>query len=247
MEIKGKTAIITGSSGKLAGTVAITLAEAGANCLCHYNTNIQAANQLVEKIQSLGQTAITLQADLTTQDGIDKLLAGASELENLSILINSASVFEKRPIENIDFASARQTIDLNLISPIVISCQFAEAVRSANPAAKSPAAKIINLVDIAAEKPWAGYAVYCASKAGLAAATKSMAKELAPEFTVNAIAPGLIDLPEDCDEQEKAKQLAMIPASRCGEASEVAAAVKFLIENDYITGQVINIDGGRSV
>ncbi len=247
MEIDGKTAVITGASGKLAGKIAIALAEDGANCLCHYNSNAAAAEKLVEDITEMGQKATAVQADLTEPGGIDKLINAITQFGQPAVLVNSASIFEKRSVEKIDFISARKTMELNLIAPMVISCRFADLVKTAKQHSKTPTAKIINLIDIAADRPWAKHSLYCASKAGLAAATKAMAKELAPEFCVNAVAPGLIDWPADYSEQEKNRQLAMIPAGKSGCAEYIISAVKFLIENDYVTGQVITVDGGRSV
>ena len=110
-----------------------------------------------------------------------------------------------------------------------------------------PFAKIINLVDIGGIRPWAKYSVYCASKAGLIAVTKSLAKELAPNVTVNAVAPGIISRPGEFDEGDKKRRLSHIPAKRIGLAKEVTSAIIFLLENDYITGEVLNVDGGQCI
>ena len=104
-----------------------------------------------------------------------------------------------------------------------------------------------HFADIGGIVPWAGYAMYCASKAALINVTKTLAKELAPRVTVNAIAPGLVSWPQDGDKDEYNRQLKMIPLSRKGTGEEIAAAVIFLLQNDYITGQVLNVDGGRCI
>jgi pteridine reductase len=128
----------------------------------------------------------------------------------------------------------------------LLSQEFARLVE-AEGAEGNPAAKIVNMVDVGGEKVWKEYSVYCAAKAGLIAATKSLAKELAPRITVNAVAPGVVTWPEAFDEAGKKRQLGFIPAGRIAEPVEVAAAVVFLLQNDYITGQVINVDGGRAI
>ena len=140
-------------------------------------------------------------------------------------------------------------LNVNLIGPVMVSQQFMRSVnaRPDDTGREQPVAKIVNLVDIAAVRPWAEYALYCASKAGLVAATKSMAKELAPAVCVNAVAPGIVTWPDDMDEREKSRQLSKIPAGRIGWANDVVSAIMFLLKSDYITGEVITVDGGRGV
>jgi len=244
MNVKGKIAIITGSTGKLGSKIALAIARAGADCVFHYNNNESLANELYEKAKSFGQKAITVGADLSNAEGIEKLFAASANFGVPAVLINSASIFKKQKLSDISFAQARETFDINLSSPIAISSCFATMVRAKGP---GQTAKIINIADIAAERPWAQYCLYCASKAGLVAATKAMAKELAPDILVNAVSPGLIDLPETFDDKEKTHQVSMIPLARQGSAEDIVSAINFLIENDYVTGQVINIDGGRSI
>ena len=107
--------------------------------------------------------------------------------------------------------------------------------------------KIINISDIAGIKPWADYILYCTSKAGLNGATKALAKELAPDFCVNAIAMGIAELGEDFTEEEKERQLSFIPAGRFAKPNEITKAIIFMLKNDYITGQILNVDGGRCI
>lgn len=241
MELKDKTAIITGSTGKLTRHITIALAQAGCDCLCHYHENSAQAQNLVEEIESLGQKAIAVQADLTKDEGIEKLFTEAEKLPCPQILINSAGIFERKPLGNVTFEDARKTFDLNLAAAIMMCRNFAKQ------ASKMPIAKIINITDAGAIKPWADYVLYCSSKAGLVGATKALAKELAPNICVNAVAPGVISGQDDFDENDKKRQRSFIPAARFGNTGDIAAAVKFLIESDYITGQVLSIDGGRTI
>jgi pteridine reductase len=166
----------------------------------------------------------------------------------VQILVNTVSVFQKQPLGEVTFEDAQSVMDINLLGPILTCREFAQEVLSQqNPESANPIGKIINLVDVGGIRPWANYTVYCASKAGLIAATKSMAKELAPAICVNAIAPGVISWPKGFSEKGKKRQLAFIPAGRIGYTSEITSAIIFLLQNDYITGQVLDVDGGRCI
>ncbi len=250
MELEGLTALITGSSGSLGGAIALALAEARCNCVLHYHKNQQGAEELARKIADLGPKAVAVGADLTKQEEIERLFAEAANFGRVQILVNSVSVFERQPLAEVTFEHTRMTLDINLVGPIFACKEFAKAVTARgqeSAESENPVGKIINIVDVGGIRPWAEYAVYCASKAGLIAATKSMAKELAPAVCVNGIAPGVITWPAGFSEEDKKRQLGFIPAGRTGYTSEITSAIIFLLKNDYITGQVLNIDGGRCI
>jgi NAD(P)-dependent dehydrogenase (short-subunit alcohol dehydrogenase family) len=248
MELEGLTAVITGASGKLGGTIALALAEVGCKCICHYHRNRKRAEELVRQIINMGREAIAVGADLTKTDEIEKLFTEAAAVGPVRILVNSVSIFQRQPLADVTFDNARDMMDVNLTGPVLVCAEFARIVLSQqNPEPENPAGKIINLVDVGGIRPWANYAVYCASKAGLIAATKSMAKELAPAICVNGVAPGVIAWPEGFNQEDKKRQLAFIPAGRIGYTSEITSAIIFLLRNDYITGQVLNVDGGRCI
>lgn len=248
MELEGLTAVITGSSGKLGSAIALALAEAGCNCVCHYHTNRKRAEKLTGQITAIGREAIAVGADLTKTDEIEKLFAEAASVGRVRILVNSVSVFQRQPLADVTFDNARNVMDINLLGPVLVCAEFARIVLSQqSPEPENPVGKIINLVDVGGIRPWANYTVYCASKAGLIAATKSMAKELAPAICVNGVAPGVIAWPEGFGQEDKKRQLKFIPAGRIGYTSEITSAIIFLLENDYITGQVLNVDGGRCI
>ena len=247
MKLKGKTAIITGSSGRLGAAIGIGLAGAGCDCICHYNSNKQKAEMLVEQIKAAGQKAIAIKADLTKPEQIEKLFAATEKFATPQILINSAAVFSKEPLAEITFQKAQQVLNLNLTAAILTSKYFAEIVNAKITNEDLAAAKIINIADVGGIRPWANYTLYCSSKAGLIGATKALAKELAPKICVNAVAPGIVNWPDDFSETEKKRQLSFIPVGRIAATEEIAAAIIFLLENDYITGQVLNVDGGRCI
>lgn len=244
MEIKGKTAIITGATGKLTGALVLGLAKAGVNCICIYHKNSVRAKKLQADLRKLKIKTLFIQADLTVPKNIEEVFADIERFAKPQILINAAAVFEKKRIEDVSFEYIRKMLDTNFAASMMMTRKFVEFVRQRIKNKRKPIAKIINIADIVVWKPPAGFSVYCASKAALVTATKSLAKELAPDFTVNAVSPGIINWQKGIAEKQKKKIIANIPAGRTGRPEEVAEAVRFLIEDDYITGQVINVDGG---
>jgi len=242
MKLSGATAIITGSSGYLGSAIAAALAQAGCNCVCHYNRNKQKAEEVVEQIRKINGKAIAVRADLTRQGDIKDLFENTTEFGTPQILINSAAVFSRQALQNVTFEEAQEIINLNLIAPVLVSKEFAAVL-----ARKGGVGKIINISDVGGIRPWAEYVIYCSSKAGLIGATKALAKELAPSICVNSIAPGIVSRPKDFSESEKQRQLSYVPVRRIAELNEITKAIIFLLENDYITGQVLNVDGGRCI
>jgi len=247
MEVKGKTAVITGASGQLGAAVAISLAQAGCNCICHYNSNKESAQKAVEQIEASGSKALAVCADLSDPEQIEKLFIEASKIGMPQILINSAAVFSRQRLEDITFAQAQKIFNVNLIAPILTSRVFAGIINDKFGECESVVGKIVNISDVGGIRPWAQYVLYCSSKAGLIGATKSLAKELAPAICVNSIAPGLVTWPKGFDDAKKERQLSFVPVKRVAMLSEITSAIIFMLENDYITGQVLNIDGGRCI
>ncbi len=247
MELKGTTAVITGSSGQIGAAIALALAQTGCNCICQYNRSEKAAKELVEHIEKLGTKALAIQANLTRRGEIEHLFEKAAKLGTPQVLVNAAAVFSRRPLPEVTFEEAQSVLKLNVSVPILAGRFFAEKIKAAFATANSVVGKIINIADIGGIKPWPEYVLYCSSKAALIGATKALAKELAPAVCVNAVAPGIVSFPGDFDEVQKKKQLSLIPAARIGRPAEIADAVIFLLKNDYITGQNLNVDGGRCI
>ena len=183
----------------------------------------------------------------------------AGEFTALRLLINSAAVFDARKLNEVDPCYIRETFEINTSAPLLMSKYFIEYLRQEGAinneqvnteAGQGVIAKIVNIADVGGMRPWSDYSVYCASKAAVISITQSLAKELAPQVCVNAVSPGVVDGGEEKKvehEQWRLRQLAMIPEGRFARPGEVSAAVMFLIENDYLTGQVINVDGGRCI
>jgi len=250
MDFHEKTAIITGASGQLGSEIALCLGRIGMNCLCHYHCNEDRAKETISAIRSLGCRAVALGADLASADAPAMLMAEAKKLGPVRVIVNSASIFARQPIGTFDESEVSKVLAVNLAAPMRLCDEFVKYLKHEEfnfKERQETLAAIINLVDVAGIKPWGGYSPYSASRAGLIGLTKSLAKELAPAVTVNAIAPGIVTWPGKMDPAEEQKQLKMIPSERFGTPKDITRTIEFLLNNDYITGQILCIDGGRSI
>lgn len=250
MELTAKTAIITGASGNLGSQIAIALAARGLNCLCHFGTNEANARRTVESIKKMGRAAALFRADLSQSGFEPEMFAQALRLGPVRVVVNSASIFARHPAGTFTPADVAAMLAVNLAAPLNICNEFVKCLQAEGVDCKARLAAIgaiINLVDIAGIRPWAQFAPYCSARAGLIGMTKSLAKELAPAITVNAIAPGIVTWPGKMDPAEEQKQLGLIPAGRFGSPADITRTIDFLLDNDYITGQTLCIDGGRSI
>ncbi|MBC8379622.1 MAG: SDR family oxidoreductase [Planctomycetes bacterium] len=250
MELTDKTVVITGAGGQLGQAIALALAERGADCICHYHTSEAAVNELVAAIEQRGRKAVAVKADLADAQAAEIIFQKVKELGPVRVLINSASIFARQPLGTFSQADVSKLLAVNLVAPLMLCNAFAAYLKQQGADcqnAEEPFAAIINMVDVAGVKPWGEYSPYCASRGALVAATKSLAKELAPGVTVNAIAPGIVTWPGKMDPAEEQKQLKLIPAGRFGQPKDITRTIDFLLDNNYITGQTISVDGGRSM
>ncbi len=243
MDVSGKVALVTGAGRRVGRAIAIELAEAGCDVAVHYHTSEAAAREVVAEIERRGRRAVLVQGDLADATAPAAIVAQTKDaLGRLDILINSASTFEQRPLADSDAAFWERTLRVNVIGPALLSRAAAPLMQAAG------AGRIVNLTDILADRPARGYAAYCTSKAALAGLTRALAIELAPLITVNAIAPGIAEFPDSYDQATREKLINRVPLKRAGSPEEVAALVRFLVTSgDYITGQIIPLDGGRSI
>ncbi len=239
-----KTILITGGAKRIGRQMAISLHAAGHNIVVHYRSSTGAASELVAELNAEREdSAIALQGDLLDTRSIPSLIAKAVEaFGGLDVLINNASTFYPTPIELLQDEFWNDLVGSNLKAP-------AYMVKACVPHIRNRNGSIINIVDIHARKPMANHPIYCSAKAGLEMLTMSLARDLAPEIRVNGVSPGAILWPENdngmADQQEV---LEKIPMGRMGQPQDVANLVRFLVdEGDYITGQIIAVDGGRSV
>lgn len=242
--LSGKTILITGAARRVGACIARMLHEAGANLVLHYRSSGQEAHALAASLEATrAQSTLCLQADLLDTASLGPLVVRAEQhFGRLDALINNASSFFPTAIGDIGEAQWVDLIGSNLKAPLFLSQAAAPALRDAGGA-------IVNIIDIHAERPLKGYPLYCAAKAGLLGLTRALAIELAPEVRVNGVSPGPIEWPEDGAFSPEA-QCEIIDHTllrRCGSPEDIARAVRFLLcDAPYVTGQVINVDGGRS-
>jgi pteridine reductase len=242
--LAGQWALITGAAKRIGAAIASTLHEAGANVAIHYLSSERAANDLVAELNSRrAQSSFAICADLRDVQALERMtrevLARAGRLD---VLVNNASNFYPTPIGSITDDQWHDLIDSNLKAPLFL-CQ------SALPHLKETRGTIINIVDIHAQRPLREHVVYGPAKAGLAMLTRALAKDLGPEIRVNGVAPGAILWP-DAGVSEKLQQTIVrrTALQRAGEPEDVAKAVLFLVRDaPYVTGEIIAVDGGRSV
>lgn len=236
-----KTALITGGAQRIGAQIAQTLHNDGYNIIIHYRHSKQAAETLAKTLNAQrGDSASIIQAELSNLDDIQTL---AQSIEQLDLLVNNASVFYPTPVDEIDKDSWDNVMNTNVMAPFFLS-------QSLSTTLKKTSGCIINIVDIHGERPLKNHAVYNISKAGIAMMTKTLAKELAPEIRVCGVSPGSILWPENeasLTDEQKNKMLNKIALGKQGNATDIANTVLFLANSSYITGQIISVDGGRTL
>ena len=239
-----KWVLITGGAKRIGARIARTLHAEEMNLVIHFNTSSDDANELCSELNSIrNESAIAIGSNLTNQTEVESLITKVIETTGqLDVLINNASTFYPTPIEDITLDDWDNLMGTNLKAPLFL-CKHAA------PHIKESKGCIINMVDIHASKPLKDHPIYGSAKSGLVMLTRSLAKDLAPEVRVNGIAPGMILWPENGPSEEtKQKVIDQIPLKRSGEPNDIAQTVLFLIAHaDYITGQIIAVDGGRGI
>ena len=237
--------LITGAARRVGAEIARTLHAAGANVALHCRSSHSEADQLARMLNAARpDSALAIAADLGDAAALNALIDQVlKHFGRLDGLVNNASSFIPTPLGKIDEAAWQALLDSNLKGPFFLSQAAAPHLTKNNGA-------IVNITDIHTERPLKGYAVYTSAKAGLAALTRALAVELAPQVRVNAVAPGAILWPDDdsFSATERASIVAHTPLQRMGSPEDIARTVKFLLfDAPFITGQIINVDGGRSI
>src|SRR4051812_24870000 len=235
-----RVALITGGAKRVGRAIAIKLASEGFHVAITYKSSKPQAQELR---RTLGKGVLLIEADLTDlPDAAEEIRAQVSdEFGRLDVLVNNASAYLSARLAQTDLKLIRTLNTIHVEAPLLLCQKFEPLLRASR-------GHVINMVDLLAEKPWPEYLAYCASKAALANLTLGLARELAPEVTVNGIAPGVVEWPPNYPEDQKAKYLKRIPLNRSGTPEDVANLVHFLCTTgSYITGQIIRLDGGRSI
>jgi 3-oxoacyl-[acyl-carrier protein] reductase len=237
MDLKNKTAIITGSSRGLGREIALKLAEKGSNIVVNYNRSKEHAKKTLEGVESLGCSAILAKADVTNRKEVKEMVERTiRKFGAIDVLINNAGIAGKhRSIKEIDDDDWNNVLSTNLTGVFIVTQEVLRYMKKG---------KIVNISSVAGRMGGVIGAHYSASKAGIIGFTFSLARELAPNILVNAIAPGPIDT-EIIDQETKGMLAKIIPLGRIAKPEEIADAVVFVAENDYLTGTVLDINGGR--
>ncbi len=242
--LKNKTALVTGAARRIGAAIARTLHSNGADVAIHFRGSADDATRLADDLNAeRPDSAAIFDADLTDISGLNSLLEDILAWRGrLDILVNNASNFYSTPIGEITEEQWDDLVGINLKAPLFLAQAARSALRDAN-------GVIVNIVDIHAQRPLRDHAVYGLAKAGLAMLTRSLAKDLAPEIRVNGVAPGAILWPEDgMSDATKEAILGQVPLGRAGDPEDIANAVLYLAhEAGYVTGQIIAVDGGRSI
>ena len=236
-----KTALISGGAKRIGAQIVRTLHEDGYQVIIHCHQSEEIAQALCHELNSKrNSSAQVVVADLGDNEAIKKL---TQTIKSLDLLVNNASVFYPTSIENSTIENWDKIININLRAPFFISTELSK-ILAVNQGS------IVNIIDIHSDRPLKKFSIYNISKAGMKMLTKTLAKELAPNIRVNGISPGSILWPQDgsqLSDKEKISMLDRIALNKQGSPNDIAEAVLFLADAKYITGQVINIDGGRSL
>lgn len=241
MKLSGRVALVTGAGRRVGQAIAIALGAKGMKVAVHYNGSASGANDTVRQIESKGGIARAFQGDLTDDAGPAGLIADVGKaFGQLDLLVNSAAIMERTPFGEVTPEQWDATMRINIRAPFFVS-------QAAAPHLRKSGGAIVNIADLAAFETWPAYVPHGISKAGVVHMTRSLARVLAPEVRVNGIAPGTVLLPENWDTAADERLRQTTPLARTGTPDDVSAAVIFLAESDYITGETIIVDGGRHI
>jgi pteridine reductase len=239
MEPSGRTALVTGGARRLGRAFSLGLATAGARVVVNYNASGDEAAELVAEIEAMGGEAAAVRADVSSTADIRSLLEETRRaFGGLDILVNSASLFERTPFADISEGEFDRVLAVNLRGPFFLSQQAA-------PMLARGGGCIVNILDLSATQPWPSFAHHAVSKAGLAHLTRVLARVLAPDVRVNAIAPGTVLPPGDYTGEDYAGGVDRRLVRREGRPEDAVDALLWLLRSEFVTGQIVTVDGGR--
>jgi NAD(P)-dependent dehydrogenase (short-subunit alcohol dehydrogenase family) len=242
MNIDAKVALITGSAKRVGRAIAVELARRGARVALHFRSSEAAAQETLRDVLDAGGDGALFRAELADDPAVERLFRDIQQtFGGLDILVNNASVFSAATADQTTPAAWDEQFDVNAKAPFFMSQLAARLMRARGHG------KIINIADVAGEVIWPAYFPYSISKAALIAVNRGLAKAFAPQIQVNAISPGPVLFPEYYTEEQKKSAIDRTLLKRAGNPQDIVKAVVFLIENDYVTGELIHVDGGRHV
>jgi len=241
--MKSRSVLVTGAAHRVGASIVKLLHEQGANVVLHYRSSKMAAQKIADELNAQREgSVVLLAADLSDTHSYSDLIENAVDcFGGLDVLINNASSFYPTPVPEATLDQWDDLMSSNLKAPFFLS-------QAATPYLAKNQGCIVNIVDIHADKPLKGHPIYCMAKAGLVMMTKALAKELGPDIRVNAVAPGAILWPEGMEAEIKSEIMERTALKRRGNPHDIAKAVSYLVyDAEYMTGQVMAIDGGRSL
>jgi pteridine reductase len=233
-----RIALVTGGAKRVGRAIVEKLAAGGFALAFTYNSSTQEAHDLARRIN-----ALPIRADLMSSDSAAGEIhdAFAARFDRLDVLVNNASAYLRARLRDTTPELIHKLNAIHVESPLLLAQKFESMLRQSH-------GHIINMADLMAKRPSPAYLAYCVSKGALVTLTRGLARELAPEVTVNAIAPGVVEWPDDYPQAEREKYMKRVPLNRAGTPEDVANLVHFLATaGSYITGQIIHLDGGRSI
>lgn len=237
--LKDQVAVITGAAKRIGRSIALRLAEDGAAVAVNYKTSKGEAESLVRELRDAGNKVSAIEADVSKRTEVEKMFADVErEFGRLDILVNNAGMFFPAKFENLTDDQWDRIMDTNLRS------QFLCAQLAAPIMKRQGRGRIINLSSLGGLLAWPAYTHYCVSKAGSIMLTRCLARALGPEILVNSVAPGTIQFPGEAPDEEYIRR---VPLHRTGKGDDIAGAVAYLATADFVTGQVIVVDGGRAL
>jgi NAD(P)-dependent dehydrogenase (short-subunit alcohol dehydrogenase family) len=241
--LAGRRALVTGGAIRIGAALCREVAAMGLDVAVHYRTSAEAAERTAAECRALGVRAEPVPGDLTRADGCRAVVAEAERAlgGGIDVLVNSASNFLHAPLAETTEADVDASIAINLKAPLFLSQAVAPGMTARG------FGRIVNLGDVAGLEPWPRFIAHSAAKAGLGMLTRSLAQALAPEITVNAIAPGTVLMPDGSTEAAVGRAREKSVLERLGSPGDVAGALRYLLEADYVTGHTLVVDGGRLV
>lgn len=238
-----KVALVTGGAVRVGAVIARELSARGYRVAIHANTSLDRAQALVQELARNGRDAVAFGADLRDEEAARAMIDRARRhFGRLDALVNSAAIWAPTPLESVAADDVRRFFEVNALGTF-ICCQHAGQIM----AEQESGGAIVNIGDWAIERPYRDYAAYLVSKATIPTTTRLFAVELAPRVRVNAVLPGPVMIPEETSGAERQRAIAGTLLGRAGRPENVASAVAFLLENDFITGVSIPVDGGRTI
>ena len=235
-------AVVTGAARRVGREIALAMAARGLAVVIHHGTSAVESKVLMNRIKAAGGTAVAVGADLRDpRAAAATIFEAAAELGEVTTLINSAAVFQDRALPWVDLYHCNVHLSVNLLAPIFLAQQFIRQL------GEGQRGHIINILDWRAQRPGADHFVYTATKAALSSVTRSLALQLAPLIQVNGIAPGAILPPEDRRNWHEQRAISSIPLRRTGSPQELVNSINFLLDANFITGEIINVSGGEEL